>query len=308
MKPATVADLVALRRRPHRRVFFPTETMLASSYQPLIVSGRSMLGPLGNEQVTLVLRDNGVRGFVQAHKRPHFPEIDVSYLATFRSRDGTALDGDTTFRMLEGLIERAGHARIERIFATVVPRFDDMAEVLRQLGFQPYTQQHIWMLPEPVIEAGSSLLALRRQYRRDVWAIQELYIRSTPRHVQHAEGGGSERWQLPRPRRTWGWRQQAWVLGDDGTLNMYVHALSGPRAHVLRMLCDPDLRHNAAPMLRYALSRIEEPRTVFAITRAYQAELAGALEEVGFRLRGEQTLFVKQLAIRQPQLVTVPTL
>ncbi len=106
--------------------------MLASSYQPLIVSGRSMLGPLGNEQVTLVLRDNGVRGFVQAHKRPHFPEIDVSYLATFRSRDGTALDGDTTFRMLEGLIERAGHARIERIFATVVPRFDDMAEVLRQ--------------------------------------------------------------------------------------------------------------------------------------------------------------------------------
>jgi hypothetical protein len=77
---------------------------------------------------------------------------------------------------------------------------------------------------------------------------------------------------------------------------------------VLRMLCEPDLRDNAAPMLRYALSRIDEPRTVFAITRAYQAELGSALEEAGFRLRGEQTLFAKQLAIRQPQLVTVPTL
>lgn len=267
-----------------------------------------MLGPLGNELVTLVLRAHGVRGFVQARKRPHFPEIDLSYLASFPHRDETMLDGDTAFRLIEGLVERAGQARIERVFATVVPRFDDMAEVLRQLGFQPYTQQHVWMLPEPVIEAGSALLALRGQHRRDAWAIQQLYTGVTPRHVQHAEGGSSARWQLPRPRRTWGWRQQAWVLGDDGTLNMYIHALTGPRAHVLRLICDPDLRHDAAPMLRYALSRIDEPRTVFAIVRAYQSELGGALEEVGFRLRGEQTLFVKQLAIRQPQFVTVPTL
>jgi hypothetical protein len=308
VKPAMLADLLALRRRPHRRVFFPTEAMLASSYRPFVVGARSALGPLGNDVVTLVLRTNGVRGFVQARKRPHFPEIDLSYLASFDSRNGKTLDGDTAFRLIEGLIERAAQARIERVFAAVVPRFDDMAEVLRQLGFQPYTQQHIWMLPEPVIEAGSALLALRRQQRRDVWAIQQLYARVTPRHVQHAEQRSSNRWLLPRPRRGWGWHEQAWVLGDDQMLQLHLHAISGPHAHVLRMQCDPDLRHDLAPMLRYALSRIDEPRTVFAIVRAYQNELSGALEEVGFRLRGEQTLFVKQLAIRQPQLVTVPTL
>jgi hypothetical protein len=164
------------------------------------------------------------------------------------------------------------------------------------------------MLPELMIEAGSSLLALRRQHRRDAWAVHQLYGRITPRHVQHAEQKQSGCWQLPRPRRGISWREQAWVLGDDQTLNMHVHALSGPRAHVLRPMCDPHVQHNVAAMLRYALSRLDEPRTVFAVIRAYQAELNTALEEVGFRLRGEQTLFVKQLAIRESQMVTVPTL
>ncbi len=309
IRSATVADLPALRRRTHRRVFFYRESMLAAGYRPLVVSLRSMLGgPLGNDLVTLVLRNDGVRGFVQAHKRPHFPEIDLSYLASFNNQDTSVLDGDTWFRLIEGLIERAGEARIERVFAAVGPRFDDVAVVLRQLGFQPYTKQHVWMLPEPQIEEGSSLLALRRQQRRDVWTIQQLYNRITPRHVQQAEQRQSDCWQLPRPRRGISWRERGWVLGDDQALHMHVHAFTGPRAHVLRVMCDVDVRHDAAAMLRYALSRIDEPRTVFAVVRAYQSELGGALEELGFRLRGEQTLFVKQLAIRQPQMVTVPTL
>lgn len=306
IRPATAADLLALRRRPHRRVFFYSESMLTSSYRPLWLSMRSMLGPLGNELVTLVLRNSGVRGFVQARKRPHVPEIDVMYMASFSGRDSTVLDGDTWFRLLEALLQRAGQARIERVFAAVGPRFEDVSEVLRQLGFQPYTQQHIWALPEPVIEAGSSLLALRRQQRRDAWAIHQLYRRITPRHVQQAEQRQSSYWQLPRPRRGLSWREQGWVLGDDQTLNMQIHALTGPRAHVLRPMCDPEVRHNTAAMLRYALSRLDEPRTVFAVLRAYQAELGGSLEEVGFRLRGEQTLFVKQLAIPESQLLTVP--
>ena len=308
IRPATAVDLLALRRRPDRRVFFYSEAMLASSYRPLWVSLRSMLGPLGNESVTLVLRSTGVRGFVQARKRSHSPEIDLSYLASLDGHGERMLDGDIWFRLLEGLLERAGEARIERVFASIGPRFDDVGEILRQLSFQPYTQQQIWVLPEPVIEAGSSLLALRQQQRRDVWAIHQLYHRITPRHVQHAEQKQSVSWQLPRPRRGIGWREQAWALGDDQALHMYIHTLTGPRAHVLRPMCDVESRHDAAAMLRFALSRLEEPRMVFAVIRAYHGELASALEEVGFRLRGEQTLFARQLAIPQQQFVTVPTL
>jgi hypothetical protein len=98
------------------------------------------------------------------------------------------------------------------------------------------------------------------------------------------------------------------VLGSDQALDIQVHALTGPRGHVLRLLYDPALRHPAAAMLRYSLSQLHEPRTVFAVVRGYQSEVGSALEELGFRLRGEQTLFVKQLAIAQRQASRVPAL
>lgn len=307
IRPAMAADLWALRRRPQRRIFFYNEAMLASSYRPFVVSLRSMMGPVGNDMVTLVLRNRGMRGFIQAHKRSHTPEIDISFLAGFANRNHSMPDGDVWYALIEDLLKRAGQARIERVFATVGQRFDDLTEVLRQLGFQPYSQQQIWMLPEPALEVGSALVALRRQHRRDAWPIHQLYERVTPRHVQQAELRQSASWQLPRPRRRIGWRERGWVLGDDQALQMHLHVITGPRGHVLRPLIEPDLRHQAAAMLRYGLSQLE-PRTVFAVIRAYQSELGSALEELGFKLRGEQTLFVKQLVIPQRQSARVPAL
>ncbi len=308
IRPAMVADIWALRRRPQRRMFLYTEAMLAGSYRPLTASLRSMLGPLGDDVVTLVLRDGGTRGFLQARKRSHAPEIDITYLAGFATRSSGIPDGDVWYSLAQRLLERAGHARIERVFAAVGQRFDDMTEVLKQLGFQPYAQQQIWMLPEPTIEAGSAMVALRRQHRRDAWPIQQLYARIAPRHVQLAEQRNSGSWQLPRPRRRIGWRERGWVLGTDQALDIYVHVLTGPRGHVLRLLLDPAIRCQAAAMLRYSLSQLGEPRTVFAVIRGYQAEVGGALEELGFKLRGEQTLFVKQLIVPQRETSRVPAL
>jgi hypothetical protein len=308
IRPAIAADLWALRRRPQRRTFFYTEAMLASGYRPFVVSLKSALGPMGDDVVTLVLRNGGTRGYVQARKRAHVPEIDITYLAGFGARRQSIPDGDAWFALVENLIERAGHARIERVFAALGHRFDDMAEILRQLGFQPYAQQHIWMLPEPTVEVGTALVALRRQYRKDAWPIQELYNRVTPRHVQQAELRKSTSWQLPRPRRRIGWRERGWVLGDDQTLRVHIHVSTGSRAHVMRTLLEPSERHDVAAMLRYALSQLSEPRTVFAIVRGYQGELGNALQELGFKERGQQTLFVRHLTVPQRQPARLPVL
>lgn len=303
-----VADIWALRRRPQRRIFFYTEAMLANSYRPLAVSVKSMLGPVGDDLVTLVLRDRGMRGFIQARKRVHAPEIDISYLAGFATRSNGIPDGDVWYALVNDLIQRAGYARIERVFAAVGSRADDLTEVLKQLGFQPYTQQQIWGLPEPSIEAGSALVALRKQHRRDSWSIQQLYTHITPRHVQQAEQRESAAWHLPRPRRRIGWRERGWVLGNDQALDVHMHVLTGPRGHVMRPMFDPAMRHQAEAVLRYGLSQLNEQRTVFAVIRAYQAEIGNALEQLGFTLRGEQTLFVKSLVVPQRQTSRVPAL
>ncbi len=61
-------------------------------------------------------------------------------------------------------------------------------------------------------------------------------------------------------------------------------------------------------MVRYVLSQLHDRRPVFAIIRSYQGELRMALEELGFVERGEQTMFVKQLAILQRQPSFLPAL
>lgn len=297
------ADLWTLRRKPQRRVFLYTPKMLAASYRPYAQLVRNVFGPLDRDSMTLVMRDGGLRGMVQARRRPHTAEWDLVYLNAYtRQRKRTVSEGDTWFRLIEELIRRAGERRVERLFAAVGTRFDDVAEVLRQLGFQPYTQQRLWMLPEPMVEVGSTMRALRRQRNRDAWAVHQLYCSLTPRHVQQAELQQSSSWQLGHRRLSY--RDRGWVLGDDQVLTIHLHVETGVRGHVLRPLIAPHLREETSQLIRFALAQLE-PRPVFVLLRAYQSELENALEELGFTLRGEQTLFVKQLAVasRQPMLV-----
>ncbi len=311
IRAASFADLWALRRRPRRRIYFYNDALLASSYHAYLLALRSTLDPTGTsgDQKTLVLRDHGVRGYLQARRRPNATEIDLQYLTALHRRARPQLgDGDVFYQLIAELLRRSGAHQIERVFGTLGARAADVAEVLRQLGFQPYAQQSVWMLPEPAVEAGTSIVALRRQQRRDSWAIHQLYSSIAPRHVQQAEMRDSSSWQLPMRGPWLRGQERAWVLGDDQALTVYIHVRTGSRGHVLRLMVAPHLRTDAVAMVRYVLSQLHDRRPVFAVLRSYQAELGGALEELGFGERGEQTLYVKQLALLQRQPVFLPAL
>ncbi|HSH79054.1 MAG TPA: hypothetical protein VLA19_11050 [Herpetosiphonaceae bacterium] len=311
IRPATFADLWGLRRKPARRIFFYSDALLASSFHPFLLALRSMLDPMGasTDQRTLVLRDHGLRGYLQACRRSNKREVDLQFLTAFKraGREGQS-DGELFYRLIEDLLKRAGSHKIERVFATVGSRADDVVEVLRQLGFQPYTQQAVWMLPEPALEVGSTIVALRRQQRRDAWAIHQLYSSVSPRHVQQAELRDSTSWETSGTRRLLRGPERAWVLGDDQALTVQLQLRTGTRGHVLQMLVAPHLRTEAAAMVRYVLSQLHDERPVFAVVRSYQSELGQALEELGFVMRGEQTLYAKQLAILQRESVFLPAL
>ena len=301
----------ALRRKPSRRIYFYNDALLASTYHPYIQTLRGLLDPIGarSDHLTLVLRDHGLRGFLQAHRRSTETEVDLQFLTAYGHRHQLRMgDGDVFFQLLEALIQRVANHQVQRVFAAVGHRSTDVIEVLRQLGFQPYTQQSIWMLAEPVVEVGSSMVALRRQTRQDAWALHQLYLSLTPRVVQQAELRESSSWEYS-PRRRWiQLRERRWVLGDDKELTVHLQLCTGPRGHVLRPMIAPHLGADAAAMVRYMLTQIHEQRPVFAIIRAYESHLRGTLEELGFVERGEQTLFVKQLALMQRQSLFAPTL
>ena len=99
-----------------------------------------MLDPIGasSDQKTLVLRDHGLRGYLQARRRPNKCEVDLQYLTAFARRGRAQVsDGDIFFRLIEELLKRGGNHKIERVFATLGASARDVAEVLRQLSFQP---------------------------------------------------------------------------------------------------------------------------------------------------------------------------
>ena len=299
----------ALRRKAQRRIFFYNDALLASSYHPYILTLRSILDPMASDRETLVLRDHGVRGYLQARRRPTTAEADLQFLTAYARRARSRLgDGDVFFRLIEEYLKRAGGDRVERVFATLGARAADVIEVLRQLGFQPYAQQSVWMLAAPVVEAGSAIVALRRQARRDAWAIHQLYASITPRYVQQAEPRAGTAWQLSRRQQWFRGPERGWVLGDDQALTVYIHLLTGSRGHVLQLMIAPHLRAEAPTMVRYVLSQLHDRRPVFAVIRSYQDELRTTLEELGFVQRGEQTLFVKQLAILQHYPLRLPAL
>lgn len=309
IRPASVADIWALRRKAQRRIFFYTDALLASSYHSYILSLRSIADPMNSDRKTMVLRDHGLRGFLQARHRARCAEADLQFLGSYNRRSRSRLsDGEVFYRLIEEYLVRAGNDRTERVFATLGARSADVIEGLRQLGFQPFAQQVVWTLSEPVVEAGSSLVALRRQNRRDAWAVQQLYTSLTPRHVQQAEPKDSTSWLLSRRQQWLHASERSWVLGDDQALTVQIHLRSGSRGHVMRLMMAPHLRADATAMVRYVLSQIHDQRPVFAVLRTYQSELRSSLEELGFVERGEQTNFVKQLAIQNRQPVFRPSL
>ncbi|GAC1639785.1 MAG: hypothetical protein NVS4B8_06880 [Herpetosiphon sp.] len=307
IRSALVADIWALRRKPQRRVFLYTPLMLASSFRVYAHLLRSLPGPLNQKCVTSVLRDGGLRGIMQAQRRSHGQAADIVYMNAYLHGSKRPMsEGDIWYQLGNHLMAQLGEHRFERVYAAIPHRLDDVAEVTRQLGFQPYCQQRLWMLAEPLIESGSTLRAMRPQRSRDAWAVHQLFCSLTPRHVQMAEMRESTDWQLRR--RQLNYRERSWVLGDDQHITAHFRVQSGSRSHVLRFMVAPHLRSEVSVLLRYVLSQLNEPKPVFALVYGFQSEHEAAFEEVGFIQRGEQTLYVKQLALRAVQPARSPFL
>jgi hypothetical protein len=118
----------------------------------------------------------------------------------------------------------------------------------------------------------------------------------------------SDSWLPSRTRQLFKPNERGWVLGDDQALTTHMHVKTGSRGHVLRIVIAPHLREEAPAMVRYVLSQLHDRRPIFVVLRSYQGELGAALEELGFVERGEQTAYVRQLAILQRQPAFLPKL
>lgn len=307
IKPATLADCWALRRKPRSLVMLYNEELLTRSHHALPAALRAMVGG-GRDGVTLAFVERGMRSIVQAVGRAGRPEHDIVMLAAYGGGQGLPTDRDAWFRLLEALTVHAGQSQVQRLYAALSQRHEELREVFRQLGFFAYTQQTVLRLQGPDWDQGTTLAPMRPQSRSDIWAIHKLYGAITPRAVQHAEARDSRTWSLPRAQQ---WRRRplrGWVLGPESSLTAALFLRSGPSAHVLTMLLHPEVREITTDVLRFGLGQIADDLPVYLIVRDYQRELLLPAEDLGFQAIGEQMLLSKETTVAVRRSFLMPAL
>lgn len=310
IRPVTLGDLWAFRRKVRSQVVLYNEGLLAQPHNPFLYALRCALLGAGRDGSSFVFRERGVAALVQFQGRSGRPEQDVVYLAVARSSERSIIpsDHDIWFRVLEQQCAQAARSHVQRIYASLGHHQEELREVFRQLGFSGYARQTILQLVGPDWDQGTTLAPMRAQSRRDAWAIHKLYGSITPRLVQHAEARSARAWMLPLAQRWNRRRRHAWVLGPDDNLVAYLHATSGPTAHVLTLLIRPDIRESVGDVLRFGLAQLQDARSVYLILREYQEELLAPLQDLGFQPIGEQTLLVKSTVSPVRRSLLLPAL
>lgn len=309
IRPVTLSDLWALRRKGRAQITLYNEALLTQSHNPGLYALRGALVGPGRDGSTWVFRERGVAAFIQAQGRNGRPEQDITYLAVHgASERGTPSNHDMWFRVLEQLCAQAARSHVQRLYAPLSHQQEELREVFRQVGFQCYTRQTILQLAGPDWDQGTTLAPMRAQSRRDSWAIHKLYGSVTPHLVQYAEARTARAWTLPLAQRWNRRRRRGWVLGPDDNLLAYLHATSGPLAHVLTLLIRPDVRDIVSDVLRFGLAQLQDSRAVYLILREYQEELLAPLQDLGFQPIGEQSLLVKSTVIPVRRAVLLPSL
>jgi hypothetical protein len=305
IRAVTPGDLWTLRRKPRSVVWLYNEAMLAQPHRLLWCALRCLLEGSGRDVATFVYRERGMRAAIQSVGRSGRPEQDIVVMSAYGGGPGHPTDPDVWFRLMERLCIHAGHHRVQRLYAALSQRHEELREVFRQLGFIGYTHQTVLRLEGPDWDQGITLAPMRVQARRDDWAIHRLYGTTTPYLVQQAEARVARDWRLPL---TQGWRRprrRGWVLGPDDNLHASLHLTSGPAAHVLTLLIHADVRDIVTDVLRFGLGQISDTLPVYLLLREYQSELLAPAGDLGFQPIGEQALLFKSttVAVRRPSLI-----
>jgi hypothetical protein len=308
IKSATPGDLWTLRRKPRSLVMLYNEAMLANPHRPFWFGLRCILEGSGRDGATFVYRERGMRAVVQSVRRSGRPEQDIVMLAAHGGGRGHPTDPDIWFRLLEALCIHAGPHRVQRFYAALSQRHEELREVFRQLGFVAYTHQTVLRLEGPDWDQGITLAPMRAQARRDAWAIHKLYGATTPHVVQRAEARLPRGWMLPLTQRWRRPRRRAWVLGPEDNLTAYLRLISGPVAHVLTLLLQPEARAITTDILRFGLGQIPDSLPVYLLLRDYNRELLMPASDLGFQPIGEQALLSKETTVAVRRSILRPAL
>jgi GNAT superfamily N-acetyltransferase len=266
----------------------------------------SFLPLLQDTLVYVAEEDGSLIGFIQASGRPQ----------------GAALTGVTSLQvvnlvvapdarvesvgpaLIEHLANQAIGRGIERLFVRL-PTDEATIPVLRRYGFHQYATEHVFYAEAPQASSHSVPFGLRDAKGSDLRLLYSLYRKVTPLGVAQREVPNYREWRRlksePILRLGRAHAQQFVVDRVELVGWVGIQKAAGPtRPHTLSFLAlpEPGLPEELADHAITALGTPAGP--AWSSLRHYDAHMIDALRGRGFTTLLNQSLMVKELALRAP--------
>lgn len=305
IRPFGLNDIGLVRRLQHSGVALAIEQVLTHPHQPLWTALTAPWPWAGVGVATFVLDaqsgDDHLVGFVQLMKRAARPEADVLHLSPAVSAvPADYPNANEIWRQLLGHCSSAAASHgLQRLFASTPVGCREEA-CLKEIGFSLYSRETIYRLALAPA-ASSPAPGFREQLPQDSWALQQLYVRSTPKLVQQAEGALAG--EVGSPMLSW-WEPGSWhgvVWEPAGAVRGAVQVHLGRTGHWLRVWGTNEMvARDLRALVEQGLRQIDQSRggrsvPIYAAVRDYEAGLSGALTGFGFAPFMDRARFVKHM-------------
>jgi hypothetical protein len=245
--------------------------------------------------------DGTARGVAHVVRRPRANQWDIVYLALAPEVPGATTPSEHyLMRLLDGVFVAAKEERTISIFVRV-PEGLWVETPLRRAGFTALTREHRMVRHGPYPRLAPRIPGLRRQERRDAWALHQLYLRTTPQAVRNAESRTSRDWEVsPLPPRFLPRSLQRLVEDESGIIGWMKQCAGAGKSQYLQCRVAANCQQLARDLVALALADASTTGAteVHARVPEYANEVRAALEDNGFQEVGCDLVMVRTFAIR----------
>lgn len=266
----------------------------------------SFLPMMQDSLIFIAEEKDRLRGFIQASGRPSGSPLNgATSLQVLNLVVEPEADPDAVAPpLIEQLGQQAAQRMVERLFVRL-PVEEPVIPVFRRLGFRQYATEHVYFAEEPQATSDAPPVGIRPARGRDLRLLYSLYRKVTPLGVAQMEVPNYKEWRRLKEEpilRLGRSHTQQWVVdrveiaGWAGVQK----AGSASRPHTLSFMAlpEPEL---AGELADYALSQLGTPSgPAWSSLRHYDADMIDALRGRGFTTLLNQSLMVRELALRAP--------
>jgi hypothetical protein len=209
-------------------------------------------------------------------------------------------DEECCLALLDRVSAAAAKRGVRRLFLRL-PSASPLIDGARHSGFSRYGIDYLYRYHgeggRRAAEAPGPYL-LRPRSSGDEYGLFELYNATVPLQVRTVEGMTLEEWQESRGRGSWLEQHREFVIQKQGGLVGWLRVNAARGMGCFEIMFHQLDEDGLEWLVNYALMCLDGKSPVFCVASAFQGQLSGLLQRLGFEQVAEYSSLMKEIALR----------